>query len=68
MFERNIIIKLEKWTEKSNRMPLILRGSRQVGKTTLVDSFSQNFEKNQSVITLASLTLHNSQKFSIPLM
>ena len=44
MFERNIIKKLEQWVAKSNHKPLILRGSRQVGKTTLVDSFAQNFE------------------------
>ena len=60
MFERNGIAELGKWAAKSNRKPLILRGSRQVGKTTLVDSFSQNFEnylylnfeKNPSAITL----------------
>jgi len=60
VFERNIIKELEKWAAKSNRKPLILRGSRQVGKTTLVNSFSQNFEnylylnleKNPSAITL----------------
>jgi len=60
MFERNIITELKKWSAKSNRKPLILRGSRQVGKTTLVDNFSRNFdnylylnfEKNPSAITL----------------
>ena len=60
MFERNIIAELEKWATKINRKPLILRGSRQVGKTTLVNSFSRNFEnylylnleKNPSAITL----------------
>ena len=60
MFERNIMRELEKWSENTTRKPLILRGSRQVGKTTLVDSFSQyfenylylNFEKNPSAITL----------------
>ena len=60
MFERNIVKELEKWIAKSNRKPLILRGSRQVGKTTLVDVFSRNFEnylylnfeKNPSAITL----------------
>jgi len=36
MFERNAITDLKKWVAKSNRKPLILRGSRQVGKTTLV--------------------------------
>ena len=60
MFERNVIAELEKWAAKMNRKPLILRGSRQVGKTTLVDSFSKrfdnylylNFEKNPSAKTL----------------
>ena len=60
MFERNIITELEQWAAKSNRKPLILRGSRQVGKTTLVDGFARNFEnylylnfeKNPSAITL----------------
>jgi predicted AAA+ superfamily ATPase len=44
MFERNIITDLNKWAAKPNRKPLILRGSRQVGKTTLVNNFSLNFE------------------------
>ena len=60
MFERNINADLEQWAAKANRKPLILRGSRQVGKTTLVDNFAGkfenylylNFEKNPSVITL----------------
>ena len=60
MFERNIITELEQWAAKQNCKPLILRGSRQVGKTTLVDSFSQNFEnylylnfeKNPSALSL----------------
>jgi len=60
MFERNIIKNLEEWAAKKNRKPLILRGSRQVGKTTLIDNFANsfdnylylNFEKNPSAITL----------------
>jgi predicted AAA+ superfamily ATPase len=60
VFERNSIIELEKWASKPNRKPLILRGSRQVGKTTLVDIFSKNFdnylylnlEKNPDAIPL----------------
>jgi predicted AAA+ superfamily ATPase len=44
MFERNIIKELEQWVMNSNCKPLVLRGSRQVGKTTLVNSFSKNFE------------------------
>ena len=30
--ERILINELEKWKEKSDRKPLILRGARQVGK------------------------------------
>jgi predicted AAA+ superfamily ATPase len=44
MFKRNAITELEQWIAKQNHKPLILRGSRQVGKTTLVENFSQNFE------------------------
>ena len=44
MFKRNIITELEQWATKTNRKPLILRCSRQVGKTTLVDNFAKNFE------------------------
>ena len=60
MFERNLITELEQWVAKTNRKPLILRGSRQVGKTTLVDNFSGsfenylylNFEKSPSAVML----------------
>jgi predicted AAA+ superfamily ATPase len=44
MFERNVIKELEQWAARSNRKPLILRGSRQVGKTSLVDEFGKNFD------------------------
>ncbi|MDR2473641.1 MAG: AAA family ATPase [Tannerella sp.] len=44
MFERNIIKELEQWAVRNNRKPLILRGSRQVGKTSLVDEFGKKFE------------------------
>lgn len=35
---------LEKWAESKWRKPLILRGARQVGKTTVVKLFSQQFD------------------------
>jgi len=44
MFERKINQELKKWAEKPNRKPLILRGARQVGKTTAVDNFSKDFD------------------------
>ena len=45
MFNRNIIEYLGKWRVKYGRKPLILRGARQVGKTTAVSFFAeQHFE------------------------
>lgn len=44
MFKRNILEKLSVWSEKENRKPLVLRGSRQVGKTSIVNMFAQNFD------------------------
>ncbi len=45
MFYREIEEELRKWREKNNRKPLILRGARQVGKTTLIKQFSRNFNQ-----------------------
>jgi hypothetical protein len=40
---------LKKWKEKENRLPIILRGARQVGKSFVIEKFGrENFE---SVIT-----------------
>lgn len=44
MIERNALKLLAKWSEKPNRKPLILRGARQVRKTTLVNEFSKKFD------------------------
>ena len=44
MFQRNIYRKLQDWAGNCNHKPLILRGARQVGKTTLVNEFSKEFE------------------------
>jgi len=44
VFNRNVTLKLKEWATRTNRKPLILRGSRQVGKTTLVDIFAKDFE------------------------
>lgn len=45
-FERNIAPQLLNWKKSNNRKPLILRGARQVGKTTLVKQFAQTYKKN----------------------
>lgn len=41
MFFRQIEVELEKWAAKPGRKPLILRGARQVGKTTVVHKFGK---------------------------
>lgn len=45
MFYRNIIKDLKKWSVKPNRKPLVLRGARQVGKTTAVKLFAEQFDQ-----------------------
>jgi predicted AAA+ superfamily ATPase len=45
MIDRNISNDLESWRLSSNRKPLILRGARQVGKTTAVKLFAQRFRQ-----------------------
>ncbi|RLD62839.1 MAG: AAA family ATPase [Bacteroidetes bacterium] len=45
MYNRKAIEYLIKWSKKKERKPLILRGARQVGKTTLVNNFSENFKQ-----------------------
>ncbi len=44
MFRRKALKSLKKWSENEGRKPLIIRGARQVGKTTLVNEFSKEFE------------------------
>lgn len=43
-FKRHINKELKQWKANPKRKPLILRGARQVGKTTLVNTFSKGYE------------------------
>ena len=45
MFERTILSQLQGWQIRSDRKPLIIRGARQVGKTTVVKQFSTRFDQ-----------------------
>ena len=45
MFHRIAVDKLVAWSKSPTRKPLVLRGARQVGKTTLVNLFSKNFDE-----------------------
>lgn len=44
MFKRKILDKLEVWKQDEKHKPLILRGARQVGKTTVVNEFGKQFD------------------------
>jgi predicted AAA+ superfamily ATPase len=49
MFERTIEKELVRWSNDRYRKPLILRGARQTGKTTVVNRFACSFENFLSV-------------------
>ena len=44
MFARNALNDLRRWKDSTARKPLVLRGPRQVGKTTLVNEFAKEFD------------------------
>jgi len=45
MFNRFIIKELEQWAVQPSRKPLVIRGARQVGKTTVVNQFAAQFDQ-----------------------
>lgn len=45
MFKRRLLLELEKWRQNIPRKPLVIRGARQVGKTTLVNQFAAKYEQ-----------------------
>src|SRR5690554_6305987 len=62
--KRSAMKDLLNWKENENRKPLLIRGSRQVGKTYLMKHFGQtqyeqvvyiNFENNQTIKLLFDL-------------
>tara|TARA_A100000171_G_C2121656_1_gene141130 strand:- start:31 stop:1395 length:1365 start_codon:yes stop_codon:yes gene_type:complete len=44
MLFRSIQNELLRWCEKTNRKPLVLRGARQVGKTTVINQLASHFK------------------------
>lgn len=46
IFKRTAEKELNDWKLKDNRKPLILRGARQVGKTTLIKHFAKSFRQS----------------------
>jgi predicted AAA+ superfamily ATPase len=45
MFNREILKSLRVWASSESRKPLVLRGARQVGKTTAINLFSKEFDQ-----------------------
>ncbi|MCB5233997.1 MAG: AAA family ATPase, partial [Candidatus Cloacimonetes bacterium] len=43
MIKRKIELDLQRWKSERQRKPLVLRGARQVGKTTVVKEFAKSF-------------------------
>ena len=58
-FERNIVKSLRNWKNSPYRKPLVLRGARQVGKTTIIKQFSQEFD------TFICLNLEKTADFAL---
>lgn len=64
--KRDVANALEKWAKKATRVPLVIRGARQVGKSWLVKSFGKsfpfyielNFEKQKTLKTLFQGDIH----------
>lgn len=56
-FKRHLYKNLLHWKEKENRKPLVLRGARQVGKTTLIKEFAKSYK------TVLLLNLEKKQDF-----
>lgn len=52
MFYRRILNYLKKWQNKETRKPLILRGARQVGKTSAVIKFAKDNFANAIILNL----------------
>lgn len=44
MINRSALNYLDQWLVSEDRKPLVLRGARQVGKTTIVKEFAKNFD------------------------
>jgi len=51
-FNRHLLAEMVSWKDRKNRKTLILRGARQVGKTTLVKSFAKQYYKNYIFLNL----------------
>lgn len=68
MLNRQALFHLKDWIKKPNRKPLILRGARQVGKSTLVELFAKETQLKLVKLNLEKHLALNAifQKLDIP--
>lgn len=66
MFKRTIINDLEKWKSSDFHKPLVLRGARQVGKTTVINEFGGTFD-NYLYFNLEGLEHRRLFEMDIPM-
>lgn len=45
MYYRNILQELQLWRLSKSRKPLLIRGARQVGKTTVINEFARHYQQ-----------------------
>lgn len=64
MFKRQITNELYKWKNSLSRKPLLLRGARQVGKTTLVHQFATTYTNYISINLERPTHLQYFKKFT----
>ena len=60
MIQRKAIEFLLQWKSSKNRKPLVLRGARQVGKTTLVEDFSRHYDVLKKIYAECQYNKSNS--------
>ena len=48
-FKRKIDKFLNEWKNEKNKLPLIVKGARQIGKTDAIENFAKNLLKNLRV-------------------
>jgi hypothetical protein len=64
VLKRLALVEFEKWYALKDRQPLVLRGARQVGKSTLVRDFCANHKYPFIEINLEKTKLHSTKKES----
>ena len=58
--KRKLLNKLLQWKESKNRMPLLLNGARQVGKTYLLKEFGETYYDNMVYVNMETNLLVSS--------